>query len=75
VFDAESCNVASGCEKGQIEKNVQDSRRLSQKVPTFGSLGALNNSLADQCVLLWQQPWHPGRTKRSGMRVLPSGYT
>ena len=42
LFDAEFCNVASGWEKGQIEKNVQDSRhRLWQKVPTFGSLAAL----------------------------------
>ncbi|KAE8753317.1 IS21 family transposase, partial [Paraburkholderia madseniana] len=53
LFDAEFCNVASGWEKGQIEKNVQDSRhRLWQKVPTFGSLAALNDWLADQCVLL-----------------------
>jgi transposase len=60
LFDAEFCNVASGWEKGQIEKNVQDSRhRLWQKVPTFGSLAALNDWLADQCVLLWQQTRHP----------------
>jgi transposase len=26
LFDAEFCNPASGWEKGQIEKNVQDSR-------------------------------------------------
>jgi hypothetical protein len=60
LFDAEFCNVASGWEKGQIEKNVQDSRhRLWQKVPTFGSLAALNDWLADQCVMLWQQTRHP----------------
>ncbi len=60
LFDAEFCNPASGWEKGQIEKNVQDSRhRLWQKVPAFGSLAALNDWLADQCVLLWQQTRHP----------------
>ena len=60
LFDAEFCNVASGWEKGQIEKNVQDSRhRLWQKAPTFRTLAALNDWLADQCVLLWQQTRHP----------------
>ena len=60
LFDAEFCNPASGWEKGQIEKNVQDSRhRLWQRVPAFGSLAALNDWLADQCVLLWQQTKHP----------------
>ena len=60
LFDAEFCNVASGWEKGQIEKNVQDSRhRLWQKAPAFGTLEALNDWLADQCVLLWQQTQHP----------------
>ena len=60
LFDAEFCNVASGWEKGQIEKNVQDSRhRLWQKAPSFGTLDALNDWLADQCVLLWQQTQHP----------------
>lgn len=60
LFDVEFCNVASGWEKGQIEKNVQDSRhRLWQKAPAFGSLAALNDWLADQCVLLWQHTRHP----------------
>jgi transposase len=60
LFDAEFCNPASGWEKGQIEKNVRDSRhRLWQRVPAFGSLAALNDWLADQCVLLWQQTKHP----------------
>jgi transposase len=60
LFDADFCNPAAGWEKGQIEKNVQDSRhRIWQKVPAFGSLTALNDWLADQCVLLWQQTPHP----------------
>ena len=33
--------------------------RGTQRVPAFGSLSALNDWLADQCVLLWQQTKHP----------------
>ncbi|MEN1451061.1 IS21 family transposase, partial [Pseudomonas aeruginosa] len=34
LFDAQFCNPASGWEKGQIEKNVQDSRRrIWQRLP------------------------------------------
>jgi hypothetical protein len=59
-IDGQFCNPASGWEKGQIEKNIQNSRhRLWQRVPAFGSLAALNDWLADQCVLLWQQTQHP----------------
>jgi transposase len=51
LFDAELCNPALGWEKGLIEKNVQDSRHRSwQRLPAFGSLAALNDWLADQCV-------------------------
>lgn len=60
LFDPEFCNPASGWEKGQIEKNVQDSRhRLWQRAPAVRSLAELNDWLADQCVLLWQQVNHP----------------
>jgi hypothetical protein len=39
LFEAEFCNPASGWEKGQIEKNVQDARhRLWQTMPPFESL-------------------------------------
>jgi len=35
LFEAEFCNPASGWEKGQIEKNVQDARhRLWQPLPS-----------------------------------------
>jgi hypothetical protein len=58
-FDAEFCNVASGWDTGQIEKNIQDGRhRLWQKAPTFGSFAALDDWLADQRVLPWQQTRH-----------------
>jgi transposase len=34
LFEAEFCNPASGWEKGQVEKNVQDARhRLWQTMP------------------------------------------
>ena len=60
LFDPEFCNRASGWEKGQVEKNVQDSRyRIWHQVPAFSSLEALNDWLADECVLLWQQVRHP----------------
>ena len=33
VFEPAFCNPAAGWEKGQIEKNVQDSRRHAEGVP------------------------------------------
>ncbi len=36
LFDTDFCNPASGWEKGQVEKNVQDARRrLWQAMPRF----------------------------------------
>ncbi|MFG6490652.1 IS21 family transposase, partial [Roseateles sp. BYS78W] len=40
LFDPDFCNVASGWEKGVVEKNVQDSRRriwLAAREQRFGS--------------------------------------
>ncbi|SJM32663.1 hypothetical protein BQ8482_300034 [Mesorhizobium delmotii] len=38
LFEAEFCNPASGWEKGQVEKNVQDARhRLWQPMPRFAA--------------------------------------
>ena len=60
LFEAEFCNPASGWEKGQIEKNVQDARhRLWHQAPPFASLDALNDWLAERCTALWQQIQHP----------------
>lgn len=43
LFEPEFCNPASGREKGQVEKNVQDARhRLWQPTPCFPSLKVLN---------------------------------
>lgn len=62
VFEAEFCNPASGWEKGQIEKNVQDSRhRLWQVAPVFENLDALNAWLERRCIELWSELRHPQR--------------
>ena len=59
LFEAEFCNPASGWEKGQIEKNVQDERhRLWQLMPNFPSLAALNDWLEARCRELWAQTLH-----------------
>ena len=59
LFEAEFCNPASGWEKGQVEKNVQDARhRLWQPMPRFPSLEALNDWLEQRCRELWQQIPH-----------------
>jgi transposase len=62
LFDVEFCNPASGWEKGQIEKNVQDIRhRLWQIMPRFPTLDALNDWLEQRCVELWRQTPHGGQ--------------
>ena len=59
LFEAEFCNPASGWEKGQVKKNVEDSRhRLWQPMPRFPSLEALNDWLEQRCRELWQQIPH-----------------
>ncbi len=59
LFEPEFCNPASGWEKGQIEKNVQDARhRLWQPIPRFPTLSALNDWLEIRCKELWAQTTH-----------------
>ena len=56
LFDADFCNVASGWEKGVVEKNVQDSRRriwLDAQQRKFSSFTELNAWLGDRCRALW----------------------
>ena len=61
LFEPDCCNVASGWEKGRVEKGVQDARRriwqdaLQER---FGSFAELNAWLATQCVAAWDAP-HP----------------
>ena len=66
LFDAEFCNPASGWEKGQIEKNVQDARhRIWNRLPAFANLAELNDWLHRRCVLLWSEIAHPEQSERS----------
>ena len=61
LFDPDFCNVASGWEKGIVEKNVQDSRpRIWQEAAKqrFGSFGELNVWLLERCRTLWQELRH-----------------
>ncbi|EWS52744.1 Transposase [Methylibium sp. T29] len=62
LFDPDFCNVASGWEKGRVEKNVQDSRRrvwIEAARQRFGSFDELNAWLAVRCRALWQEIRHP----------------
>ncbi len=62
LFAPDFCNVASGWEKGVVEKNVQDSRpRIWQEAARerFGSFVELNAWLLARCRSLWQELRHP----------------
>jgi transposase len=62
LFDPDFCNVASGWEKGIVEKNVQDSRRriwLDAQSRKFGSFAELNVWLGERCRSLWRELRHP----------------
>ena len=59
LFEPEFCNPASGWEKGQVEKNVQDARhRFFQPIPRFPSLEALNEWLETRCKGCWAETQH-----------------
>ena len=54
LFEPEFCNPASGWEKGQVEKNVQDARRrLWQLMPSFPDIDALNGlvTVLSRCLI------------------------
>lgn len=58
LFDLDFCNVASGWEKGIVEKNVQDSRRriwMDAKQQRFSSFNELNIWLETRCRALWAE--------------------
>jgi transposase len=59
VFEPDFCNPAAGWEKGQVEKNVRDSRhQMLQGMPDFPDLAALNDWLEQRCVALWHETAH-----------------
>ena len=73
LFDADFCNVASGWEKGVVEKNVQDSRRriwqdAGQR--RFSSWVELNTWLAERCRALWSELRHPEHSQFSVAELL-----
>ncbi len=62
LFDPDFCNVASGWEKGIVEKNMQDSRRRIWQEATkecFVSFAELNLWLLAKCRALWVELKHP----------------
>ena len=73
LFDADFCNVASGWEKGVVEKNVQDSRRriwIDAQSRKWGSFEELNAWLGARCRALWGEIRHPQHKQFSVMEML-----
>ena len=73
LFDADFCNVASGWEKGVVEKNVQDSRRrvwLEARERKFTNFAELNAWLAERCKAVWADTPHPEHRELSIADVL-----
>lgn len=62
LFEPDFCNVASGWEKGIVEKNVQDRRRqiwAEIADQRWVSLAQLNDWLAQRCQQSWETMAHP----------------
>lgn len=62
LFEPEFCNVASGWEKGIVEKNVRDRRSSIWHRATkqrWSDLAALNDWLAGECTSAWSELNHP----------------
>ena len=73
LFDADFCNVASGWEKGVVEKNVQDSRRriwIEAAKLRWGSFAELNAWLSQRCRALWDEVRHPEHDQFSVAEML-----
>jgi len=73
LFDADFCNVASGWEKGVVEKNVQDSRRriwIEAAKQRFSSFVELNAWLGARCRALWEEIGHPEHEQFSVAEML-----
>ncbi|VTU31314.1 Transposase [Variovorax sp. SRS16] len=73
LYDPDFCNVASGWEKGVVEKNVQDSRRriwIDARERRFASFDELNAWLGERCRALWQEVKHPEHKQFSVAEML-----
>lgn len=73
LYDPDFCNVASGWEKGRVEKNVQDSRRriwIDAAKHRFGSFAELNAWLGERCRSLWSEVRHPEHSQFSVAEML-----
>ena len=73
LYDPDFCNVASGWEKGVVEKNVQDSRRriwIDAAKIKFASFTELNAWLGQRCRALWDEVRHPEHTQFSVAEML-----
>ncbi|SFN57373.1 IS21 family transposase [Variovorax sp. OV329] len=73
LYDPDFCNVASGWEKGRVEKNVQDSRRriwIEAARRRFGSFAELNAWLSERCRALWSEVRHPEHSQFSVAEML-----
>jgi transposase len=73
LFDPDFCNVASGWEKGIVEKNVQDSRRriwIEAGKRKWSSLAELNTWLGERCRELWGEIRHPEHKQFSVAEML-----
>jgi transposase len=73
LFDADFCNVASGWEKGVVEKSVQDSRRriwIEAAKRRWGSFAELNAWLGQRCRALWDEVRHPEHEQFSVAEML-----
>jgi len=73
LFDADFCNVASGWEKGVVEKNVQDSRRriwLDAQKLKWSSFDELNAWLGQRCRDCWTELRHPEFTQFTVLEML-----
>ena len=73
LYDPDFCNVASGWEKGIVEKNVQDSRRriwIDAAKERFANMDELNAWVGARCRALWQETQHPEHKQFSVAEML-----
>ena len=73
LFNADFGNVAIRCEKGVVEKNVQDSRRriwLDAQSRKWHRFEELNACLGERCGTLWNEIRHPEHRQISVAEML-----